>query len=62
MTDKHLKQCLNLCLSNYKPPFSKLPQDMKRHASTCKEVNAKHILTMVNCFSLRRSTFKKRKF
>ena len=33
LTKGQLKCCLQLCLSNYEPSFSKLWQDKRRHAS-----------------------------
>ena len=37
LTDKHLKHCLHLCLSNYEHSFCKLSQDMRCHASTSQQ-------------------------
>lgn len=34
MTDKHLKYCLHMCLTNLELSFSRLTQDMQPHATT----------------------------
>jgi hypothetical protein len=61
LTDEHLKYCLHLCLSNFEPSFSKLSQGMQCHAyNHNRKVSEKHILIMVNWFSLKRSIFNKR--
>jgi len=59
-TDGHLKYYLHLCLSNYEPSFSDLPQVRQvLHQIRNRKVEEKQLLIMVNCFSLKLSIFNK---
>jgi hypothetical protein len=50
LINDHLTCCHHLCLSNNKPSFRKLSQDVRCHASTStnRKVNEKHLEIMVN--------------